>query len=454
MPQRRSMTGELKRFFATVRVPVYLLDTESRFVFGNAAFTTAVGIDATEMLGRPCRYHSQPLDDPLDEFATALAPPPEVQKGVVFRSELRLPSSPETSPETSTKSAPESTSVTWLPLPGPTEHQFVIIGVLEKVPFPESDPTFEQLRDLHAQLGAFREQMRRKYPLDLVIGQHPATAKVRDQLDVLTSGEMNVTIVAPTYSDREKIARSIFYNRPPLHGRLLPLSCDLLDTELLASSLDSFQSSRADTFTGMDVPDTLLFLDIDQLSLECQILLERQVQRGGWDYRVIATSSRELEEIEFSPIIAAAFSTLTVRVVPLASRKEDIPLLAQHFVERWNRIGQQRSGFSRPALEYLEAYNWPGDVDELSEVVEYACDAAAGTRIEIDDLPKKIHWWLEDLTNPRIEQAPIELDEVLQSIEMRLVKRALELSDGNKSQAARLLGITRMRVIRRVSEME
>jgi DNA-binding NtrC family response regulator len=441
MAKRRSMTGELKRFFASARVPVYLLDTESRFVFGNATFSESFGVDATTLSGRACRYHSQPLDDPLDELATALAPPPEVQKGAL-QGELHLPS------------CESSFDVTWIPLPGPSGQQTLVIGIVGKVSFPELDPTFEQLQDLHTQLGAFREQMRRKYPLDFVIGTHPATQKLRDQLEVATAGEMNVTIVAPTFSDREKISRSIFYNRPPLHGRLLPLSCDLLDTELLESSLDSFQSSRADFFTGEDVPDTLLLLDIDQMSLECQILLERYLRGGGgWDYRVIATSSREFESFEFSPIIAAAFSTLTLRVAPLAERKEDISLLAQHFVERWNRTGKQRSGFARPAVEYLEAYNWPGDVDDLSEVVESACEVATAARIEVTDLPRKIHWWLEDLTNPRIEHATIELDELLQSIEMRLVKRALELSDGNKSQAARLLGITRMRVIRRVSEL-
>lgn len=442
MPQRRSMTGELKRFFASIRVPVFLLDTESRFAFGNAAFTEALGVDATSLLGRACRYHSQPLDDPLDEFATSISPPPEVQRGVVLRGELHLPS------------MSEPVAVTWLPLPTASGQQMQVIGILDELPFPDADPTFQQLQDLHTQLGAYREQMRRKYPLDFVIGSHPTTQKVRDQLDVAISGDMNVTVIAPTYGDRERISRSVFYNRPPLHGRLLPLSCDLLDTELLESSLDSFQSSRADSFTGQDVPDTLLLQDLDQLSLECQILLERRLRHRDWDYRVIATSIRDLEEIEFSPKIAAVFSTLTLRVVPLVERKEDIPLLAQHFVERWNRTGKQRSGFTRPAVEYLEAYNWPGDADELSDVVESSCESASGSRIEVEDLPKKIHWWLEDLTNPRDEYPTIELDELLQSIEMRLVKRALELSDGNKSQAARLLGITRMRVIRRVSEME
>jgi DNA-binding NtrC family response regulator len=341
---------------------------------------------------------------------------------------------------------------TWIPLPTSVQGQFAVIGILAKLEFPANDPTFEQLHELHSQLAAFRDEMRRQHPLDLVIGTHPATQKVRTQLQFATSSDMNVSIVAPDGCGREQIARSVFYNRPPLQGRLLPLSCDLLDTELLETSLSSFQSSRADFFTGEDVPDTLLFLDIDRLSHECQLLLDRQIRHGTWDYRVITTSAEDLEDIDFLPLVGGTFTTLTIRVPPLAERRQDVPLLAQHFLERLNRAGEQRSGFSRTALEHLQAYDWPGDLEQLSQVVQEACESARGTRVEAADLPKRIHWYLEDLTRPREQYEPIQLDEVLRSIEQRLVTRAMELSGGNKAQAARLLGITRMRVIRRVAE--
>lgn len=447
MSKRRSISGELKRFFAATPMPVYLLDAEHRFSFGNAALAERLDVDVASLVGRQCRYHSRPLEDPLDELAAALAPPPDLVAGQALCGWVQLPS-----PTGRAAGAPAETpcEATWIAFPADESPLDVVIGILDTLRFPHPDPTFEQLQQLHTQLAAFREQMRRKYPLDCIIGTHPATNKVRAQLDVATSTPVQVTIVAPTFGDRERIGRAIFYNRPPLQGRLLPLSCDLLDPELLESSLESFRSSRADSFTGEDVPDTLFFLDIDQLSAECQSFLERELRRG-WDYHVIATTARELASCDFSARLAAAFSTLTIRILPLSERVEDIPLLSQHFVERWNQTGRQKSGVSKAALEYLEVYNWPGDIDELAEVIEEACSNASTARIELEDLPRKIHWWVEDLIHPRQEHEPIELDQVLRSIEERLVQKALELSDGNKSQAARLLGITRMRVIRRTS---
>jgi transcriptional regulator with AAA-type ATPase domain len=465
MATRRSMTGELKRMFASITVPVVMFDAERRFVFGNRAFEQLVELDPLELVGRAGRFHALPLNDPLDEIVAAFCPPPEVFAGQTKHGRIAWPLRQQADALDETGAAkkvgqgdaaqidsPEkgqSLDVTWLALPA--AEQFAIVGVFLQIDFPASDPTFEQVQDLHAQLGAFREQMRRKYPLDSVIGNHPATVKVRQQVEVAASGDMTVLIIAPTFSDRERIARSIFYNRPPLQGRLLPLSCDLLDVELLSTSLDSFRSSRTDFFTGDDVDDTLLFLDVDQLSVECQSLLEQSLAHQ-WNFRVLATSATDLTNGEFSATLAAAFSTITIRVLPLVERLADVPLLAQLFLERWNRSGAQKSGFSRTATDYLQAYNWPGDVEELAQIVEQSYENADGPRIEIGDLPKIIHWWVADLAQPPEVQEPIRLDELLQSIEMRLVKKALELSDGNKAQAARLLGITRMRVIRRVAE--
>lgn len=439
MPQRRSMTGELKRFFASVKVPVFLIDAQCRFAYGNTALATALNVDPSTLVGRKCQYHSLPVDDPLDELVAGLCPPPDAFGGATLCSTVQP------------APFPEPVESTWIPLPTSVKGQFTVIGILASLRFPEKDPTFEQLQKLHGQLAAFRDEMRRQHPLDLVIGMHPSTQKVRTQLHLATSSDMNVSIVAPQGCGREKIARSVFYNRPPLQGRLLPLSCDLLDTELLETSLASFQSSRAEFFTGVDVPDTLLFLDIDRLSHECQLLLDRLIRQGAWDYRVLTTSAQELEEIDFLPLVSGTFTTLTIRVPPLADRSDDVPLLAQHFLERLNRDGEQHGGFSRTALEHLQAYNWPGDLEQLAQVVQEACESAHGTRVEVADLPKRIHWYMEDLIQPQ-ENEPIQLDEFLRSIEQRLVNRALELANGNKAQAARLLGITRTRVIRRVAE--
>ncbi len=157
---------------------------------------------------------------------------------------------------------------------------------------------------------------------------------------------------------------------------------------------------------------------------------------------------------QFREDLAAALSTIVIELPPLSQRRDDVPLLAQALLEEHNsRGGKQMGGFASDALDRLCAYSWPGDVDELAQVVAESHVRAAGAQITRADLPERIHAAAEMAARPRRKEEPIRLDEFIARIERELVRRALARSKGNKAKAARLLGLNRPRLYRRMVQL-
>jgi DNA-binding NtrC family response regulator len=145
---------------------------------------------------------------------------------------------------------------------------------------------------------------------------------------------------------------------------------------------------------------------------------------------------------------------MTVELPPLARRLDDLPSLAQAFLEQSNRSGlKQVGGFSDEALDRLQLYPWPGNLEELSTVVFAAHEAAGGAEITARELPKEIHWAVEAIAHPPRGEEAIVLEEFLARVELELITRALRRAKGNKSKAAKLLGLTRPRLYRRLLQL-
>jgi DNA-binding NtrC family response regulator len=169
----------------------------------------------------------------------------------------------------------------------------------------------------------------------------------------------------------------------------------------------------------------------------------------------MATAARRLSRLvakkKFRGDLACALSTLVISLPRLARRTEDIPLLAQFFLEEANADGgKQHSGFSSEALDRLAGYDWPGNVEELATVVREAHAKAAGPVVQAADLPAIVHHAAAAQARTRKAAEPIRLDEFLERIEKELLERALAQARGNKTKAAQLLGIHRARLIRRL----
>jgi DNA-binding NtrC family response regulator len=148
--------------------------------------------------------------------------------------------------------------------------------------------------------------------------------------------------------------------------------------------------------------------------------------------------------------LAFALSTLVIEIPPLAARPEDVPLLSQHFVEKYNsQANRQVSGLMPETLDALALYPWPENVDELAEVVSHGCRAATGSWIEPRHLPDKIRWANQTVAHPPRDDEAVVLDAVLEEVERELFVRALRRAKGNKTKAAHLLGLSRARFHRR-----
>jgi DNA-binding NtrC family response regulator len=141
-------------------------------------------------------------------------------------------------------------------------------------------------------------------------------------------------------------------------------------------------------------------------------------------------------------------------VPALAERLEDLPLLSQFFIEQLNARGpKQISGPTPEALDELAIYAWPGQIRELQETIELAHAKADGHEITVADLPERIHLAADAAAYPRHADEPIVLAKYLAAIEHELIERALARAKGNKTKAAKLLGMTRPRFYRRLVQL-
>jgi DNA-binding NtrC family response regulator len=240
------------------------------------------------------------------------------------------------------------------------------------------------------------------------------------------------------------------------HGALVPVSCSVLPPDQLRSTIWGY-SERGKT-TGSTGLSTLLLLDVDQLALEVQSEIVRWLDGNPQNLRVMSTARESLEGLArrggFRADLAMRLSTLVIELPPLADRRDDIPLLAQMFLEDLNaQGGKQLSGFKAEALDRLSLYDWPGQVDELAATVRQAFSQAEGFEITPSDLPKQLRLAAEAARHPRPVVETIDLEKFLTRVEAELIERALRQSKGNKSQAARLLGITRPRLYRRMVQL-
>ncbi len=199
-------------------------------------------------------------------------------------------------------------------------------------------------------------------------------------------------------------------------------------------------------------------MEVDQLPPDAQKTLAGILSIGELDVRTLATARRPLVELagqdHFRKDLAFALSTLVIHIPPLADRLADVPLLAQFFLERCNASGgKQLSGFTADAMDQLVAYSWPENVDELAGAVQASYEAASGPPVQPGDLPEKLRATASADAHPPRGEDSIVLPQFLAEIEKEVLQRALRRAKGNKAKAARLVGLSRARFLRRLQQL-
>ncbi|MCE9606798.1 MAG: PAS domain-containing protein [Planctomycetia bacterium] len=458
MPPRGALK-ELGRLFDAMPDPIYVIDDRRRIVYLNAACAEWASASVEELIGRECRYRSdaEPNVDRLTAIADALCPSPEAMLGRYTITEIVLPQS--------AGDAPSSRLAHFLPLGSATSGIATVVAW-----FPSAEAVAEEQAErlrkesesqrLHVLTAKVRRDAALRYALGRLLGDSPAMRRVRSQVVVAAGVGASLSIVGPAGSGRAHAARTVHYHRaasndagmPP--AALTPLAAENLRPGLLQETICGL--SREAQTSGR--ASTLLLTDVDRLPLDSQAELTGYFRLGDLPLRIISTSQTALESVarnnNFRADLAAYLSTLTIEIQPLASRPEDIGLLAQSFLEELNlEEHRQLAGFTPEALDRLLRHPWPGEARELCDLVAQACAAAEGPLVGVDDLPRRLALAADAARFAPPQDEAIVLDDFLADIEKQLIERAMHRARGNKTLAAKLLGLPRPRLYRRMVQL-
>jgi transcriptional regulator with PAS, ATPase and Fis domain len=462
MAVHRRNIVELGRLLNSVGEPIYVLDDDLTIVFLNRACQEWLGESSEGLLGSRCVYHSSDAVQGPSAVAAGLCPPPQVLAGQPLAATISY---------TSNEGSLNQRRAQFLPLACGSDGVFAVIAVLEAAatspPLREPIPRRSTLgdaapADLHEQILHFRREAAARYRADRLIGNGPAMRLVRRQLELAVGSQSNVLLVGPPGSGRQHLATAIHYgtNWPAssslIAAGLIPVDCSLLAADLLdflIAAIAKINAMGASAGSG-----AMLFSRMDELSADVQAELALMLGHGPLPLRLIATAAEPLLELarrgRFRDDLAAMLSTIVIELPSLAQRRDDLPLLAQLFLEDVNASATgQIGGFTAAALDALDAYPWPGNLDELAAVVAEAHQRAHGAEIDVNDLPEKLHWAAQAAAHPQWSEETIVLDEYLARVERELIRRALARCKGNKAKAARLLGMTRPRLYRRMVQL-
>jgi len=309
-----------------------------------------------------------------------------------------------------------------------------------------------------------RQDVERTYQFHEIVGKSPVMQQMFNLLRKVADSPVTILIQGETGTGKELVAKAIHYNSSRRNKKFAVQNCgaltdNLLESELFGHKKGSFTGAIADK-KGLfeDADGGTVFLDeIGETSPAMQVRLLRVLQEGELkrvgdtetrtvDVRIIAAANQDLEQLvgdgKFREDLFYRLSVLPIRLPPLRERPEDLPLLAHHFLERANRKFKRNVfRISEEAIRLLEAYDFPGNVRELENQIERAVMMAEGEVIGPDLFADKIQRTGELEMTARGQAGG--LMEAVNTLKRRMIREVLEKEQGNKTQAAEVLGLTR-----------
>jgi len=342
------------------------------------------------------------------------------------------------------------------------------------------DSALEQRR-LKSENAYLRSELERRYSFSGIVGRSRPMRDLFQLLETVSATSSTILVSGETGTGKELVARAIHHNSPRRSCQFVAINCSAIPETLLEAEL--FGHVRG-AFTGAvgnrvgrfeQAHKGTLFLDeVGTMGAPLQMKLlralqEREVERVGdsrpikVDVRVIAATNSDLVKLvaagTFREDLFYRLNVIPVRLPPLRDRREDIPLLVQHFLDRFCReMNPPRPSMtvSQQAMRQLMAYGWPGNVRQLENALERAVALGAGrTQIELSDLPPDVQELGEaPAQGPLVlPDGGIDFAEFVGSVERDLIRQSLERTGGNKGRAAQLLNLKRTTLVEKLKRI-
>jgi DNA-binding NtrC family response regulator len=335
-------------------------------------------------------------------------------------------------------------------------------------------PDFSQLRvilekaieqkRLRTELNFLKHEISETYSFSNIIGKSEEMQRIFHLIETIRDSDLNALITGETGTGKELVAKAIHYNSHRREGPIVTVNCTAIPSNLLESELFGFERGAFTNAYARHIgkferaTGGTIFLDeIGDLSLDLQskllrIIEEKEIERIGstkriqLDFRLLAATNRDLhEEVKkgnFREDLYFRLNVIYINLPPLRKRIEDIPLLIAHFIETASMKEKKKiSSVSPEAMSAIMEYAWPGNVRELANVISRSVLIAKNDVVKLEDLPPDIRS-ISKKEEP-VTSAISNSKTTIKEIERELIVNTLKKVNGNKSKAAKTLGVTR-----------
>lgn len=333
----------------------------------------------------------------------------------------------------------------------------------------------EERERLRKENDLLRKAVKREYSFENIVSKNESMLKLFEVVKKVASYKSTILITGESGTGKELVARALHYNSERSRRPFIPVNCgaipeNLLESELFGHAKGAFTDAiRTKKGLFEEADEGTLFLDeIGELPLQLQVKLLRVLQDGEIrrvgegkpitvDVRIVAATAKELirevSEGRFREDLFYRLNVFPVHIPPLRERKEDIPLLAAHFIKKYSQVvGKSITGIQPKALEVLMNYRWFGNVRELENTIERAIVLADGPQIEKENLPLEIQGFQEKVFLPPVTEEEYSIKKASKAMEIDLIQKALKKTKGNHTHAARILEISHRALLYKIKD--
>lgn len=324
-------------------------------------------------------------------------------------------------------------------------------------------------KNLEVENKVLKKELTKEYSFQSLVGNSDAMHRIFDLVKRVSMSPTNVLITGESGTGKEVVAKSIHYNGPLKDKPFVTINCgaipeQLMESEMFGHKKGSFTGAVADKTGLFEVADggTLFLDEVGELPLTIQVKLlraiqERIIRRVGAtedikiDVRIMAATNRDLEAMVkdggFRQDLFYRLNVINIKTPSLRERRDDVPLLANHFLKKYNdRLTKTIGSISAEAMEMLKKYDYPGNVRELENIIERTVALEGGATILPESLPPFVNTpsgrKMASSHEIEIGDDGVDLDKVMGQIEKELLVKAIHAAGGVKKRAAKLLHIT------------